>query len=284
MKRSKWTFIVSLSLLLTQAALYSAPIGIAKKAIEETIEFAARKSGVVLAPATRKTAENALKAAIIKYGDDALFVVRKGGLETLQQGAKYGDDFWKICMKGSPDAVRSLTLHADELFPIVKRCGKDFLILEGKVPGLGARTVELFGDASIKTFKNAPPSHITQMVGFANKANSPKNVELLYDGYVKSGGKILDHLNWKHIMAGGLSSAAIIAAYKATGAIETLAENNPELLADALSNSFTTIGMILLLITFLALAVVAFKFKWLAKLFPKQEMKEDKSAGIQENS
>ena len=221
---------VFIFVLIAPVCLAAVPLKVAKIAVEETLELAAKKSGKILAPAAKKTAEKALREAVLKYGDDALKAVKNGGLEALEQGSKYGDDFWKLCKNASPAAVRSLSLHADELLPLVKRCGSDFLALEGKVPGLGAKTVEVFGDSAVQTFKNAPASHITQMLGFARKADSPETVKLLHKGYAQSAGKILDHLNWKHIMAGGLSAAAILAAYRTTGAVQTLAETNPGLL------------------------------------------------------
>ena len=230
MKKLCW--LVMLSLLTLSFTTMALPVKIVKKTVEEVVELAAKKSGKILSPAAKKTAEKAMQAAIQQYGDDALKAVEKGGLEIIFQGSKYGDDFWKICAKSSPEAVRSLALHADELMPVVKRCGNDFLELEGKVPGLGLKTIDTFGDSAVQTFKNAPSSHITQMLGYAGKAESRQTVQLLHEGYAKSAGKILDHLNWKNIMAYGLSTAAVVAACNASGPLETLAKTNPELFAD----------------------------------------------------
>ena len=58
-----------------------------KIAVEETLELAAKKSGKILAPAAKKTAEKALREAVLKYGDDALKAVKNGGLEALEQAA-----------------------------------------------------------------------------------------------------------------------------------------------------------------------------------------------------
>ena len=159
-----------------------------------------------------------MRKAIFRYGDDAVRAVEKGGFATIMQGSKYGDDFWKLCVKASPDGVRSLSLHADELLPMVKRYGPDFLKMEGNAPGLGLKAVELFGDSAVGTFKNAPSSHISQMIGYAKRADNAETVKLLQKGYTLSGGKILKHLNWKHVAAGGLSASAVVAAYRLTGA------------------------------------------------------------------
>lgn len=239
----KWNVICILSVLALQCA--AVPVKLTGKVINETIEIAAKRSGRVLTPASKKATEKALVKAFSRYGDDVLKAMQKGGLETLKQGAKHGDDFWRICAKTTPQGARSLALHADILMPLVKRNGIQFMALESKVPGLGAKTVQTFGDDAVKTFAKAPASDITRMVGYAGKADNPKTVKLLHEAYAKSEGKILDHLNWKHIMAGGLSASAIVAAYKLTNSVETLAETNPELLAQVLNANLPWIALIL---------------------------------------
>jgi hypothetical protein len=69
-------------------------------------------------------------------------------------------------------------------------------------------------------------------VGYAKKADSPATQQMLMDYYKKGGTHFLEKLNWKHIMAGGLSAAAITAAYQISDGIQngltTVAESSPE--------------------------------------------------------
>ena len=210
---------------------FAGVISVAVKTIPDAVTVAARKSGKALSPAMRNAAELAVEKAVANYGDDVLKTVAHGGLETLDAGTKYGDDFWRLCHNATPDAVRSLALHADDLMPIAKRVGPDFMTLEGKVPGLGSKIVQTFGDDAVKGLSKAPADDIAKLIGYAEKADNPQTVSLLYQTYRKDNGKFLRHLNWKTIMAGGLSAAAITAAYNTSAGvkngIETVAAKSP---------------------------------------------------------
>lgn len=218
--------------VLFSGTLFAGPVTVTAKAISETVEFAAKKSGKVLTPAARKSAELALSKAVAGYGDDVLKTVSRGGLETLEAGAKYGDDFWHLCKGATPDAVRSLALHGDDLMPIAKRLGADFMMLEGKAPGLGAKVVQSFGDDGAKALAKAPADDISKLVGYAGKADSPETVKFLHETYKKGGTNFLNNLNWKTVMAGGLSVAVITAAYNVSQGVKEgmviAAEKDPE--------------------------------------------------------
>ena len=212
------TLIVTLAALFT-FSLMAQP---AAKVIQSTLTAAAKVSGKTLSPALRKTMSRSLAIAVKKHGEAALKATRLGGLEVLKQGSKYGDDFWRIVCKAEPQAVRSLALHAEELLPIAKRVGPKFLELEAKTPGLGKHVVACFGDKGAKTLAHAPANDISRLVGAARKADTPATRKLLFDKYCGSTNKelFLNKLNWKVILASGLSSAAVIAAYKASNGVE----------------------------------------------------------------
>ena len=78
--------IVCLMMILVVCADGRAKV--ASKAVEETLEIAAKRSGKVLS----KTAEKKLGVELLefagKYGDDVMPIVREGGLEVIEQGAK----------------------------------------------------------------------------------------------------------------------------------------------------------------------------------------------------
>ena len=223
--------ILGLELMIALFAalpLSAVPVNAARKTVTKTVQLAAKRSGHVLTPAARITMEKAAAKAFAQYGDDVLRALEKGGLEALKQGERHGRDFWKLCSHATPQAARSMALHADALMPIARRVGKDFVTLEGKVPGLGAECVRLFGDDAAKSLAHAPAGEITQLVGYARRANSPQTVKVLNDAYQKSNGKVLKYLNWKHVMAGGLSVAAVVSAYNLSGGVAQLAETHPE--------------------------------------------------------
>jgi hypothetical protein len=124
--------------------------------LQETIEIAAKVSGKHLSPSAARAAVSSLSKAAARHGDDVLRVTREGGLEALSRGAQYGSAFWHAARHAEPAALRSLLLHTDELLPLARRLGPDFLKLEAKVPGVAARAVELFGDDAVKILASLP--------------------------------------------------------------------------------------------------------------------------------
>ena len=226
--------------------------------------------------------EEAACKAFAKYGDDVFRVLEKGGLEALKQGERHGKDFWKLCSHATPQAARSMALHADTLMPIARRVGKDFVTLEGKVPGLGAECVKFFGDKSAKTLAHAPAGEITQLVGYARRADSPQTAKLLHEAYQKSNGQVLKHLSWKHIMATGLSTGAIISAYKLSGGVAELAEKHPERF-ERIIDKWTWpipafLAGLLLILLWQAWRIISRTGKWVSSKIPQQaEPQQDKA-------
>lgn len=228
-----------LSMMIVCGLFSSAMAGV----IQETIEAAVKISGKSMSRASRQAAVASLKKLASKYGDDALKMVRHGGVEALHLGEKYGDDFLRLAKNASPRAIRSVTLHADELLPIARKLGKDFMMLEGKVPGLGAKVVAEFGDdTAVMLARNASAGDISKLLGLAVHADSPATRKLLVETYKTGGSKFLEKISWKHIAATGLSAATITAAYKISNGVENgleiVADKHPETFKD----SFVTLA------------------------------------------
>jgi hypothetical protein len=258
--------------------LQAVPVNAARKTITKTVQIAAKRSGRVLTPAARIAMEEAAAKAFARYGDDVLRTLEKGGLEALKQGERHGKDFWKLCSHAAPQGARSLALHADTLMPLARRIGPDFVTLEGKVPGLASECVRLFGDDAAKRLAHAPAGEITQLVGYARRANSPQTVKVLNEAYQKSNGKVLKYLNWKHIMAGGLSVGAVIAAYRLSGGVAQLAETHPEYFT-ALVDKWTWPLQVFLWGAFLFLLWQVFRItrksgRWVVSKIPEPAEKE----------
>ena len=223
MKRAFFTVgIFALAVMVFNAGVQASPTS---KVIQEVLEQAAKVSGKSLTPASKEAAELALKKAIASHGDDILRIVREGGLETLEQGAKHGDDFWRLCAH-SPRAARSLALHADDLLPIARRIGPEVAELEARAPGMTMQIAEHYGDDGIRALTKAPADDISRLVCGAQNADSPATRELLLNTYKKSknGATFLSKIDWKVVAASGLSASAIISAYKLSDGVETVIE------------------------------------------------------------
>ena len=106
--------------MLTAAEMYIHGVSTRRvEAVFQAMGIAAKKSGRVLSVASKKAASEMLEKAVVKYGDDVYDIVKKGGLEALEQGSKHSDDFWKLCSKNHK-FIPVLTRNADELIPLEK--------------------------------------------------------------------------------------------------------------------------------------------------------------------
>lgn len=213
--------LVMMMIFSAAVSVHAAGAKLLTKSVEETLEFAAKRSGRPLAEGTKITLGREMLKITAKHGDDVLPLIRNGGLEVLEQGIRHGDDFWKLC-KAVPEASRSLALHSDELLPLAKRIGPDVLHLESKAPGLAVRFAKEFGDDGVRFVARKAPQDASQLLGYASKADSPATKRLFFETYQKSKNPsaFLQALNWKNIMAGGLSTAAIVSAYKVSDGIQ----------------------------------------------------------------
>ncbi len=228
-----------LVLLLASVTVVGVPVTATRKVVSETLEVAAKKSGKALTPALKKSSERMLRQAMKQYGDDVVIkAVQKGGLEALEQGGKHGKVFWTLCAH-TPQAARSLALHADDLLPIAKRIGPEFMTLEAHVPGLGKKAVTCFGDDAVRLLSKMPADDAAKMIKFGMKADSPKTAKLLLEGCEKTSGTILRHLDPKVIIASGLTASMVIGAWKVSDGIEeglvTVASKSPEHFVSVLS-------------------------------------------------
>jgi len=220
---------------------------------QEALEFAMKKFPVkALRPGARSALENTLERAAKRHGTEVFDLVRRGGVELIEQGGKHGDELWKLARK-YPQASRTLALHGDELMPLVRKLGPEVLELELRNPGLGLHAIRTFGDDAAKTLAKAPPEQVPVLLGYAGKADSPATRRLLLDTYANSSNKaaFIAALNWKNIMAAGLGTSAIIAAYQVSDGVQTekisvgegkkeglkvVARENPEVFGDIMKD------------------------------------------------
>ena len=247
MKRAFFTLgIFVLAAMVFSAGVEASPTS---KVIQEVLEQAAKVSGKTLTPASKEAAEIAMRKAIASHGDDIMRIVRAGGLETLEQGAKHGDDFWRLCSH-SPRAARSLALHADDLLPIARRIGPEVAELEARAPGMTLQIAEHYGDDGIRALTKAPADDISRLVCGAQNADSPATRELLLNMYKKSkdGAKFLNKIDWKVVAATGLSASAIISAYKLSDGVETAIEQHGPSVTKNIANTMRFVTWTLVII------------------------------------
>ena len=232
------------------------------KAVEETVEAAAKRSGRILSKTAESKLGRELLEATAKYGDDIMPLVREGGLEVLEQGTKHGDDFWRLC-KTVPAGSRALALHADELMPLARRIGPEVLQIEAHSPGMATRLAGEFGDDAVKLLAKQPQD-TTRLLGYAAKADSPETAKLLYKTYANSPNPtgFLERLNWKQIMTGGLSSAMIITAGGAAAALYQAGDglqeglSHPEAAEHVAMSITKPIGHVIYILTAFGLTVI----------------------------
>ncbi|MBO5438670.1 MAG: hypothetical protein J6A23_13495 [Thermoguttaceae bacterium] len=223
-----------------------------ERAMKETLDQAFKVSGKAMVPAMREAAERALRECTLRYGDEVLDVVRLGGLEMLEQGAKHGDDFWKMCLH-SPNAARAFALHADELMPLARRIGPEVAEFEAKHPGIVLKTASEFGDDGIRVLNKAPSKDVSKMLSLAENADSPATREMLLKYYQKSPNKakFLENINWKTVVAVGLSTAMVLSAYEVSAGVRDSIEiHGPELLREGNRMLKWSVGLLAALLAF----------------------------------
>ncbi|GLI57312.1 hypothetical protein PM10SUCC1_28260 [Propionigenium maris DSM 9537] len=235
MKKTLLLFIMVFNII------YSAPASV----IDDVIEMIFKSGDEVVEFSSKKAARETLERGVGKYGDEVLDVVRKGGIELLEASGKYGDEVLELAVK-NPDAIYSLTHNTDEILGLVRKHGDKILELEGFAPGISKRIIDNFGDDAIgKLSKVGNKSELSRVIAYGEKADSPETRKLLWKNYEKNGAKFLDKIDYKMVMAGGLTTSMIITANNISGGVEEgikiVAEENSEVLSDVVSEPINAV-------------------------------------------
>ncbi len=221
------TLIILSLLVIGSSALQANPV--VRKLATQALKQAGRES---LDAGAREAAEHAAATAIRKCGvEGAEELVQRGGLELLEAGAMYGDDIL-MAARRVPEAARYLGARPAEALGLVARYGDDALRLEARVPGMAEQAVAQFGRGELAVLAKASSSEITQLVGYATRADSPATRRALLESWKKNGSFVLRELD-KHkllILTGGLTVSMIMVADGAQNAIQDLPRKAPEVL------------------------------------------------------
>jgi hypothetical protein len=207
---------------------------------DEAIEAAARLSGRHLDDAAQASLRRTVATAARRHGDDVLVAMRNGGLELAEAAARHGDDVWKWSSR-VPGAARSLALHADDLVPMTRRLGHGVLRIESKAPGLPRMLTGRYNDNVVCSFvRTVHPDDATKAAGFLGKADGPATRTLLLKRYRETEGKILKWLDWKTVMAFGLTAAVVTSAHEVSDGVQeglkTVSQTSPETFGQTLTD------------------------------------------------
>lgn len=219
-----------------------AAVGPAAKIIDKLIHTATQVSGRGLSGVSREAARTQIGRVLTRYGDDALLgAVRRGGIELVEAAARYGDDVWKYAAQ-VPEGAVALATRTAEVLPLARRVGPEALRLEAKMPGIASPVASAFGDKAVPYFhRSVPTGDMARLVRYAQKADTPQTRALLLSHYKKGGSTYLDRLDWKRILAGGLSASMVISAYKISDGVEeglkNLSANNPDMFSSTLKRA-----------------------------------------------
>ncbi len=152
------------------------------------------------------------------------------GTGIVKVGTKLWDDTAKAVLKSggkdvTPTAVKSTS---KALGRAASKYGDDIVFrLSAKTPQLVERTIELVerpvlrtcGERAMRTISNLPAEEITRVVGAMER--NPSVAKVIVEHVEKGGVHFVDklfELNGRQILMGGLSTAAIVGAYRLTAA------------------------------------------------------------------
>jgi hypothetical protein len=226
-------------------------VKISAECIDEAVEVASKLSGRAIGASSRAIVVRQLTEATIKYGDDAIIAARNGGLELSEAAAKYGDDIWKYSSQ-VPSGARFLAVRTEELLPLARKIGPEVLEMEVKAPGITKVLAQDFGDDAVRYLaKNAPAEDLTRLAGYARRVDNPEAKKLLYETYQKTGSALFEKIEWKTVLAGGLSVAMITAAYQTSDGVQEglkiVAEKNPKVFEKTAAKIFTVTSLPLII-------------------------------------
>lgn len=228
--------LVLFILLLGSSALQANPV--VRKLVAQALKQAGRET---LEAGAREAAEHAAATAIRKFGaSGAEELVQRGGLELLEAGAKHGDEILKAARR-IPEATRYLGARPAEALGLVTRYGDDALRLEARVPGMTEQAVAQFGRGELAVLAKVPSSEITQLVGYAARADSPATRRALLESWKKNGSFVLRELDKSKalIITGGLTVSMIKVSDGLEDGIRQMPERIP---SEAMNNFFNKTG------------------------------------------
>ena len=211
------------------------------KTWDEIARLALKVSGKPLTDDAVKGTAKMIETAAGKYGDDVAVATVRGGVEVSEETLKTGGRFFVAVKKSgilTDDALRFLAKNSDEVLELSAKYGDDVLRLNGKVPGVMERGVKVFEKSGVdisralKTVSDLPKEDIPRIFGAMEK--NPSVAREIIEHLEKGGKYFVDKmfdLHGKQILAGGLTSAMIVATVKGMDIAGDFATNLPPVVA-----------------------------------------------------
>ena len=244
MTAARLCFAACFAALLPAGPAFASPLTVL---VRETVEQACIVSGREVAErGARESLEHAVAGAVRRQGPSAALAVKHGGLELLEATAKHGDDVLTLAKGAGPLGQRALALEAERLVPLARQFGPAVLDLEARAPGLGGRVFSAFdSQLAPAVAREAATEDLPRLLLAAERADSPATRTMLWQGYQRGGGAFLARIDWKVVMAAGVSVAVIDAAHRATAPHAAAGEairKNPDIARQAVHGIFNGWG------------------------------------------
>lgn len=193
LRHGVWAVLAALALSPQATAL---PLAAVREAGEAAGKIAVTVGG-------REAAEASVRAGARHGGEAVAVTAVRGGAEAAEAAARGAR------IAGGAGARSGIPKGLSQTL------GPHALALEQRAPGLGARSVELFGEEGARALAAAPKlDDLPTLIAYAEKADTPATRQLLLRRWRETGGEVLKRLDWKVVAATGVSVALITAAYQ----------------------------------------------------------------------
>jgi len=172
----------------------------------------------------RQSAKKAAAAAAKQQADDL----------AKRLAASYGDDLSRH-MVGALDNAPALASRAGSVAPAGSALGQ-------VCPGLTEHVLGTFGDDTARFFtQHVRPNDAPRLAAYLGKADSPATRAALLKTYQKTGGDVLNRLDWKVILATGLTISMITGTHEIADGVQnglaTMASESPEVFGHTLTGA-----------------------------------------------
>ena len=195
----------------------------AERVTKELVKGATADAGARFAEQSAKALDAQLSQAAEKYGTDVLAFARR-----------------------VPEASTALAVRTPQLLPLAEQFGDDILRLEARAPGFGELAAESYGKDDVPRLLRLGDYDMKRVIVLATHATEPRAASLLLEGAEKGGGRFLERISAKQILATGLSVAVVVGAYEVSSrAPGTIVEKVAEIASKVLAPvSFTGAGLL----------------------------------------
>ncbi len=200
------------------------PVVLRASITSEIIERLANLSGHFMDDAGRAAAREGLEAGLKRYGDEAVQLTEKGGLDLPQAAARHGDEVWRLA-RLSPEAPRALAARAEPLLQLGRKFGDEAVMLEIKAPGTAEVLASRLSPAQLSGLAaRATESELKHMAALAIHS-TPRQLATAATICRRGGGRALGWLTPARIATTGFATALMIAAWRAPESLLPMIES-----------------------------------------------------------